>query len=335
MPTESIQSMGGKARAEALSKEELSESARRAAEARWALPKATHEGRPLKIGDIEIPCAVLEGEIRVLSERAVTKALGGKRGGSHWLRMREEEAGAILPVYLSANNLRPFIDNDLALALKPTIYRALKGGKAYGLRAELLPKICNVLLRARDADALHWRQRPLAVQADILIRGLAEVGIIALVDEATGYQRDRNQEALARILDAFVAKELRAWAKTFPEEFYEHIFRLHGWPYNPAKVKRPQVIGHYTNDLYARLAPGVLDELRRKNPLIEGRRKHKLFQWLTGEFGDPRLRSLLDGAIALMRISEDWPQFRQFLKRAYPKYEKMPLGFNVKIEERK
>jgi P63C domain len=65
---------------------------------------------------------------RFLSERAVTKALGAKRGGAHWRRKRAD--GAELPLYLSANNLKAFVDADLAMALKPHIYMPLRGGGA-------------------------------------------------------------------------------------------------------------------------------------------------------------------------------------------------------------
>jgi len=83
----------------------------------------------LRIGDKIIPCAVIEGGIRVLSERGVTKALGGKRGGSHWLRIRE--SGANLPVYLSAENFKPYISTSLEAALSaPILYKAKSGGLA-------------------------------------------------------------------------------------------------------------------------------------------------------------------------------------------------------------
>jgi hypothetical protein len=39
-----------------------------------------------------------------------------------------------------------------------------------------------------------------------LLRGFARVGIIALVDEATGFQRDRTKDALSKILEAYIAK---------------------------------------------------------------------------------------------------------------------------------
>jgi len=85
------------------------------------LLKETHSGT-LKIGDVIIKCAVLEDGTRVVSERGVTKALGAKRGGSHWKRRKENPDGAYLPVYMSATNLKPYINNRLALALnKPLV----------------------------------------------------------------------------------------------------------------------------------------------------------------------------------------------------------------------
>lgn len=130
-------------------------------------------------------------------------------------------------------------------------------------------------------------------------------GIIALVDEATGYQYDRARDALEKILDKFISKELRKWAKTFPDEFFENMFRLRGWQYVPFSVKRPGVVGKYTNDLiYERLAPGVLEELKRLTPRDErGRTKHRFFQRLTENVGHPRLREHLAAVIALMKAS--------------------------------
>jgi len=176
-----------------------------------------------------------------------------------------------------------------------------------------------------------------AEQCEIITRVLAKVGIIALVDEITGYQYDRAKTALAEILEKFIAKELQEWTRTFPPEFYEQIFRLKNWKFAHSNIgRRPQVIGHYTNDIvYKRLAPGVLDELRKKEPKIEGKRKRKLFQWLTGNIGHPKLRSHIDGVLALMRASENWSQFRHFLKKAFPPYERTDLGFEIELREKK
>jgi len=92
---------------------------------------------------------------------------------------------------------------------------------------------------ANRANVLGRRQKLIAERAEILLRGLAHVGIIALIDEATGYQTIRDREALQAILDAYLRKELAAWAKRFPDEFYEQMFRLRGWRWKGMKVNRP------------------------------------------------------------------------------------------------
>jgi P63C domain-containing protein len=281
--------------------------------------KAAHEGT-LKIGDTEIACAVLEDGTRVLSEREVTKSLGGKRGGSHWLR---KGAGAELPVYLSATNLKPFIDSELELALTSPLYYVPKdgGGTAHGLRAEHYPKICDVWLKARAAGALHAKQEHIAAKAEMMVRALAGVAIVALVDEATGYQAIRDKNALQEILDRFLRKELAAWAKRFPDEFYQQMFRLRGWEWKGMKVNRPQVVGHYTDDLvYKRLAPGILAELRERNPKNNrGRRPAKHHMWLTEDVGHPALAQHLYALIGFMRVSSTWDQFYGMVQHAFPK----------------
>lgn len=312
MSDDSIQSKGGIARAEALKPKQRTEIARRAAVARWELPKATHWGT-LKLADI--PCYVLESGERILSTRGVMKSLSrGARG-------RRAGAEIEVPVFLEADNLKPFISDELAPILKPVVFRTDKGARAEGYRAEILPAICEIYLRAREEEALRQSQLAVAKRCEILVRGLSRVGIIALVDEATGYQEIRDRLALQAILDEFILKEFAAWAKRFPNEFYQQIFRLRGWVWKGMKVNRPQIVASYTKDLvYARLAPGILKELETRNPLDEkGHRKAKHHQWLTGDIGHPALAQHLYAVIGLMRLSDSWNQFKAMLDRAYPK----------------
>lgn len=313
---------GGVARAKALPPERKKEIAQKAAAARWRqdLPKATHEANII-IGDLVVECAVLEDERRVISERAMTRAFGGSRGGSHWKRMKEGHIQ--LPVYLSAKNFSDYIDAELAEALAGRVeYRTKNGGVAHGVEAKLLPRVCNVFLKARDADALHPSQIAMAIQADIIMRGLAELGIIALIDEATGYQDSRASDALARILEQFLADEKQKWARTFPVDFYREIYRLWGWKFEPWNTKRPSVIAGWTDDfVYQRIAPGLLAELREKNPRQEtGRRSAKHHQWFNPERGHPALKEHISGVIALLRAAETWEGFKRGLNRAYPKF---------------
>lgn len=282
--------------------------------------------RPLVIGDIEIPCYVLENETRVLSQQGFLEAVGRARKakGGHGATGRVDK----LPAFLAPKNLKPFVSNELIESTAPIPFHPTAGQRGYGYRAELLPQVCDVYLAARNSKALLPSQEHIAKRCEILIRGLATVGVIALVDEATGYQRIREERALATILEKFIAKELQAWTRTFDIEFYRQICRLKRWP-NLYSIKRPQVVAHYTNDfVYARLAPGVLNQLRQLNPVIPetGRRKAKLFQWFNRDYGHPRLREHLAAVTALMRAAPNWESFKRSLVRAFPKeHENLPL----------
>lgn len=314
-------SKGGKARAAKLLAKERSSIAKQAADARWGIPKADFEGE-LILGDLVIPCAVLDDGTRLLSERGFSKAIGIKRSGSHWQRRKADEfGGAQLPVFISANNLKPFIGNELAAALSnPIKYRTKHGSVANGVNANLIPQICDAWLELRNSGHILGRQAHIAAKAEILVRGLAHIGIVALVDEATGYQTVRDRKELHKILEAYIAKELLPWAKRFPDEFYQQMFRLRGWSFNPATGKKPILAGKLTEKVvYKKLPEGVLEALKKKNPKDEkGRRRHKYFQFLTEDVGDPHLEKHLLISTALMRASRTWPEFLRLLDRAVP-----------------
>ena len=103
--------LGGKARAENLTPERRSEIARQGAVAKHAqkpaapiLPEATHEGT-MKIGGVDIACAVLEDGRRLITQSGFMVALGRARqakGRAYY------DSDVNLPAFLTAKNLRPF-----------------------------------------------------------------------------------------------------------------------------------------------------------------------------------------------------------------------------------
>lgn len=317
---------GGKARMKQLSPVARKRQAQKAAKARWSkrdILKATHgsSDHPLKIGNTEIDCYVLEDGTRVISQRSMIKAIGLTRGGArHDAEM--ERIGAELPRFATQFWIKPFISKELESALSNPIRFQPPHGTAYGYPATILADICDAVLHARDARATGPRQIGIVQQADLLVRGFARVGIIALVDEATGYQVDRARDALSKILEAFIAKELQAWVQTFPPEFYEQMFRLRDLKFPASSVQRPRYFGLLTNDIvYKRLAPGVLEELKRVTPRKEdGRPANKYFQRLTSNVGYPKLKEHLGAVVALMRVSDTWDGFVSLLDRHYPRY---------------
>jgi hypothetical protein len=196
-----------------------------------------------------------------------------------------------------------------------------------GYDARMLPKVAEVYLKYRDA--LNAERKPISERyqkiigaSDVLIRGLAQVGIIALVDEATGFQRDRAKDALARILEEFIAKELRPWVYTFPDEFYQHLFRLRDLEFPKDRVKRPQYFGHLTNNIiYDRLAPKVREALRNEIPRNpDGRLKHHMHRRLSEDVGHPKLKEYLSSVVTIMKLSESYKDFMEKLDRIHPRY---------------
>jgi hypothetical protein len=318
---------GGFARAEALSPEQRSEIAKKAALSRWndALPRAIKEG-VLEIGETKIPCAVLEGELRVVSETNFMAALGMYRSGALSVRRKEQEGGAQTPLFLAHKNLKPYIEKHLGSAhYKPERYKTLKGGIAIAITGEIIPKICEIWMDADKDGVLGKRQKITAMKAEIMLRSLAHVGIVALIDEATGYQAIRPQQALQAFLEKIIAKELAAWAKKFPDEFYENIYKLKAWQWPGMQKNRYSIVAHYTRDLvYERIAPGLLEELEKKSPLNEKKqRPNKLHQWLTEDVGNPLLAQHLHSLIMFQRLALSsgygWKRFVKMVDRVLPK----------------
>ncbi|ETO41341.1 hypothetical protein X965_10415 [Morganella sp. EGD-HP17] len=201
-------------------------------------------------------------------------------------------------------------------------FRVKGGGRSiYGFEAVILADICDAVLEANSQGILAVQQKHFAKQCELLVRGFARVGIVALIDEATGYQRDRERDALAKILESFVAKELQPWVSTFPPDYYEGLFKIYGLEYPPAsgnKSWRPGFMGNVTNNVvYSRLAPDLLPELKKTASRSE--KKAKLHQWLTNDIGHPKLREHLASIVTLLKISKTPEQFYDLVDQVHPK----------------
>lgn len=326
---------GGIARAKSLSGEERSAIARRAALTRHRgdLPKAIAEG-VLEIGNVTLPCAVLDdnGNTRVLSQNGFLKAIGRHPFASGGTGSAIDETAP----FLRANNLKPFISEDLRRSSTPLIYLPRNptsgaAGIGYGYRGTLLPDVCWVYQDAMTAGKLLTSQMHIGEAARDFLKALTNYAINDLIDRATGFDNLKTQAAIAKIIEQFVAKILQPYVQTFPAQYYEHIYRLNNWPYNAESSKRPGIVGHWTNDIiYARLAPAILEELKRRIPRDgKGRPKHKLFQLLTPEIGHPKLTDHFKEVLAIMRGARNWAEFYTMLDRSLPRFnETLQLPFD-------
>lgn len=141
-----------------------------------------------------------------------------------------------------------------------------------------------------------------------------------MVDEATGYQYDREADALQKILKAYISEELLPWQQRFPHEFYKQIFRLNGWDYTVDNLKsKPGVVGTWTNKyVYNQLPKGVIEELKKNTPKdSKGRRKHHYHRMLTENTGHPHLDRQLTAIITIMKLSKDWNDFEIKFNQLY------------------
>ena len=278
----------------------------------------------LKIGDTELDVAVLEDGTRMITQTAVFRALGRDPRGNSRIDQ--------IPAFMDAKNLQSLISSDLREVIKRVPYLDKNNREKEGYKADILPLVADLYLRARQAGILTTNQIDTAQKAEILIRSLARIGITALVDEATGYQYERERNELQKILKAFISEELLKWEKRFPDDFYKEIFRLNGWDFTVSGIKkRPSIIGKWTNTLiYNELSVGVLQELKENTP------KHARYhQRLTLDIGQPNLTAQIYKVIGIMQSSDNmqemWERFKKIKTRKWD--ENIKFDENGRIKE--
>lgn len=272
---------------------------------------------PIQIGNVSLECYVLEDGTRVFSGNGLQKAL----------EFPSSSGGSALNTMLNTGSFKRIVTSEIRNKIKnrKEFTRPGAGGrlsKTYGYDVTLLIDICDLLIEGKNQDILTDRQKEYARIAEIIIRSVAKVGIVALVDEATGYQYDRKEKELQELFKLYVAEELRPWRKTFPDEFYKELFRLNNWDYTAKGIKkRPGVIGQWTNTLiYDELPPGIKSKLKEMVKTSKsGNKTSRYHQGLTEDIGDPHLKTQIDQTLMLFRLSDNmedmWHKFDKAKER--------------------
>lgn len=291
--------------------------ARRMVEAKKAkalLPKARFEGK-LSLGGSLLDVAVLDTGKRVITHSGVFRALGRDPRGNARIEG--------VPAFMDAKNLQPFVDSALREYMEKIQYIGLDGRVYEGYDARIVPNVCDLYLKAREKGAIETaNQQATAQQAEIVMRGIATVGVIALVDEATGFQYQRKADALAEILEAFIAKELRPWVRTFPQDYYQGLCRLYDMPFPPKKgdTKFPSFFGTLTNNIiYDRIAPGLRPALKAEAKKHE--KAGRMHQSLSGDRGVSALREHMKLVCGLLKLAKDKDHFFEMLDTTAPKFD--------------
>jgi len=325
-------SKGGRARASVLTPTERSAIARRAVEKRWenagktkpaSTPKKTkkYAGDPpakanelpfsmfpgrLDFGNVTLECHVLNDGRRVLSQREFVRVItGGRKGGS----------------------LRPYLENHPLVEPDAfagrTIEFKIPGNPqtAIGYEGTLLVELCDSYVEAEVLGKLRPNQVSIAKQANIVLRACAKVGIIALIDEATGYQKVREKRALQLKLQAFIAEDMQEWALMFPEEFFYELARLEGIHYSARH--RPLRWGQYIMIfVYRAIDEDVAKELKDRTPNPHYRQN--LHQWLQ-QFGREKVNDQIQRVIAVMKTCDNMPEFKRRFDKVFKRHYQTDL----------
>lgn len=314
--SETPQQKGGAARSRALSAQERSRIAREAAMKRWgnAPVLAVHGSpdKPIRIADIEVPCFILSDERRVVATNGVLDAFGLARGGAMVKGMNR------LELFAAQDRLRPYVTDDL-LARVSTPIRFKVGSQEFnGFDSDTLIEMAEAVVAADDQGALQAQQVHIAHQCRVITRSLTRVGLIALIDEATGYQSKRDSDELQQILTAYIRPEHRPWVQTIPVEFTDELYRVYGWK-RQQQNRGPRYAGKLIRELiYEKMPKPVLPALDEVNPTDQGyRRKHKHHQFLTDKQGLDHFRSQVITMMTVLRISTDKEEFKKHLRRLY------------------
>lgn len=314
------QSEGGYARAQKLSPEERKQIARAAALARWAkpevsgqMPEAASQGE-LHIGDVKIDCYVLKDRRRLIHKRAMARALGLKSEGGNAFQktMSRKTLGSKIP-----ENLREKLENHI-------VFKPLSGDPAHGYEATVLIELCDALVEARDD--LPASQKFLSRQAEIIIRSAAKVGIIALVDEATGFIEDKRKHEYQEIWKQCIRDEARKWeGPEFPDDLFNVFYKVYGLRrFNPDTSKHPRffskLLRKYIYQPLLNSNGAILEQLEEKNPVVyaNGGRRYKLFQFLSDEVGLPAVRAQIWQVVGIGRTANTKTQLENRFLQAFP-----------------
>ncbi|MDE1156327.1 MAG: P63C domain-containing protein [Acidobacteriaceae bacterium] len=275
---------------------------------------ATHQGR-VTIGKWDLDAFNLSDGRRVLSKKTFREVLELSTNGGNTEALRKiSNHPAIRGTALAS---------AMSVFESPITFKSNRGKLTEGFEAEGLITLCKFILKAREANVLQSADlMRTARAAEGIIVSLANTGLIAMIDEATGFQAKRKKGSLQDIFDKFLRTDYEEWNKRFPDEFYQEIYRLRGWEWNGRSVNPPQCVGKFTNFIvYTRLAPGIMGELESRNPVLEnGERLVKHHQWLSDDVGQPALSHHIFGVITLMKVSATWPAFIAKLVKAFPQY---------------
>lgn len=271
------------------------------------LPRVTHYG-PITVGDTHIDAVVLADGSRGYVLRQLAEAIGfgnKKLTGSRFSRFLAEIAPNALNIFEKTSS---------------QVVKLPNGANASFTPVGILTEIVSGVVDAGCNGKLHPQRAHILPRCMAILKALAVTGEASLIDEATGYQYHRAPDYLQNLFDRLIRESASDWERRFHPDFYEAIYGLFGWQYNPAKPK-PFIVGKITLEwVYEPVfPPEILVEIKERQG------SDKMHQWLTKEGGLQLMEKQRDAVMMIARSSADYADFANRCAIAFFKRGQMPI----------
>jgi hypothetical protein len=288
-------------------------------------PKSLHHGI-WNLGSLEIECHVLDTEERIIAQQGAAQLFLGPNGQSGNLgisidrllsKINELSGVANRPKtsikqYLTINKIK-------GLSGVANVFIPPWGGYAYGYKAEDVLSMARAFSYALKEGLLRRDQLHIGRNAFDILDACAEAGLVALIDEATGYQLIRDANDLEIRVNAFLRSNARDWQRLFSDDMWAEYARVYKdkWKRGDKRPPRGAMPSIIKNDIYGYVAgKDVIGVLKEWYATKGSKPKHgdNMHQY----FSDKTVRAVIQrmGEVyGVLKSSDNKEQFRYKMNR--------------------
>lgn len=268
------------------------------------------ESLPLRIGNIEIPCYIIENVGAVFTRDGFQQALGYDGKSSAWLY---DFLGSINKFYPIPGILFEAYEQPIAFEI-----RRADGTSAVmeGIIPETLEMTCITIINAKKDGYLSVGQLKHAKAAEKIINYALDNNLHRDVEVATGFVflKETGKKHLQQMLIDNNGEMLYQWTKTLPDAFFEKMLDLHGLHWTDLRKKPAEVAKILHETVFSRLPETLVETLRTEMPKRAYKSKNRL-----SDNEHPELKIYIAEVLSLLKAAADnWPIFMQLLNRIHP-----------------
>lgn len=268
------------------------------------------EQLPLRIGNIELPCFILDNRQAIFAKNGFQKALGYDGKSEDWL----------FDFLSSINKFYPIPGELFASYEKPILFEVSSKEGAIimsGIPTYILLMTCQTIINAKSDGYLSVGQLKHAKAAQTIAQYASLHNLNEAVAQASGFDfaKESGKEFLQQFLVKSTNDNAYHWVKTFRDSFYDMLLVLNGFSWTDLRAKPEEISSLLHEIVFSRISDNLLAELRENQPKRSYRRKGK-----NSDNEHPVLKDYIAETLSLAKAAADnWTIFIQLLNRIHPK----------------